>query len=208
MLHYTHPANAAHSYSVIEHLKKSQHAVIFFYCDYRDDKYASAVQVVYSLLCQILHHFRDNPFGTQAASESLIDELLERSANGVLIDDQQLSILVARIALKFPQCPLVIIDALDECKDIERLLNTLTAWSRWGWMRIFVTSRPLQIIKEKMVDISRKSVISWAQFENGISPDILKFIQTELDACDWLEEVDRNWKERIKSILSEKAEGV
>lgn len=180
--------------------------MIFFYCDFQDNESASATEVMYSLLCQMLSHLHDDGAGTRA--ESLIDDLLKEGADDIRTDMQRLPLLVARATEVFLRPPLIIIDALDQCKDVENLLDAFIDWNMRGTMRLIVTSRPLQVIKERLLDVTRISVISWDKFEEGVSVDIPPFIESKLGICDWFGALDADLKEWVKSIMAKKAEGM
>lgn len=186
---------------MIERLKKTSNPVIFFYCDLQDDRFASAAKVMHSLLCQMLRHLDDN---RKSQAEGLIKLL--KNSNACI--DNQLPSLIADAAAEFRRSPLVIIDALDECKDVKTLLDALMEWTKQGKMRFIVTSRPLQVIKEKLLDVSRILVISWDRFETGVSVDISIFIERELEGCGWFGVVDAAEKKWMMSVLLRKAEGM
>lgn len=73
--------------------------------------------------------------------------------------------------------PLVIIDALDECKDVRPLLRALMVIKTH--VRLFVTSRPLNVI---IRDLSGPVVISMDDMEGKLSADIQLHVTRELDA--------------------------
>ena len=129
-----------------------------------------------SLLSQLLRHIRDGDIDPG----ELVDELV-REKNGdtpILKNVKHLATFVSWTAKQLRHQPLVVVDTLDKCKDIEKLLDGLHILTKGG-MQLFVTSRPLQIIKDGL----RGSIpISMDKMTSVVSTDIALHITRELDS--------------------------
>ena len=81
-----------------------------------------------SLLSQLLHHIRDH--GVDPGD--FLDKILKQKSEGTLsLDDlKKLCDLLSRAASFFRYEPIIVIDALDECADIETLLPVLVTLSQ------------------------------------------------------------------------------
>ncbi|KAF8553343.1 hypothetical protein OG21DRAFT_1254816 [Imleria badia] len=93
--------------SVIESLEnslKDGEVLVFFYCDFRNERSTSAAKVMRSILSQLL----------------LSDVMLLHAR------------YVFRLAKQFSQQPFIVINALDECKNVEELLDALKESTKGG----------------------------------------------------------------------------
>lgn len=190
---------------MIENLKntlKDDEILVFFYCDFRDERSTNAAEVMRSLLSQLLQHVRHHTFGL----EDLIDNLAEEVEDGALIisDVTLLARYISRVARRFTQQPFVVIDALDECKDIEGFLDALVELTD-GDIRLFVTSRPLQVIKD---DLSGFPSISMDAMKYEVQADITLHVVRELDSHRRLRIMETGLKNEIYSALCDKADGM
>ncbi|KAN0084379.1 hypothetical protein V8E55_007883 [Tylopilus felleus] len=104
-----------------------------------------------SLLSQLLQQFHRHVVNPG----DLIDELVEVRNR----DDPPASdvVLLARYvsfaAKQFYQRPFLVVDALDECTDLQDLLDALPELRKSAVIRLFVTSRPLSIIKNGLSSV-------------------------------------------------------
>lgn len=203
----TLPADVDLSYSasVIENLKdslKDGEVLVFFYCDFRNERSTSAAEVMRSILSQLLQQF-----GWDGVNHGgLIDELLERrnQDTSAISDVMLLARYVSRIAEQFSQQPFIIIDALDECKDVEELLDALVELTKGG-LRLLATSRPLQVIRDSL---SVLPSISMDTMKCEVSADINLHVMRVLDSHRRLRLLGTNLKKEIHSVLSQKADGM
>ena len=190
---------------VVNSLKDTRHsggALGFFYCDFRNDRSTSAAEVMRSLLSQLLRHVRDENIDPG----ELVDDLV-REKNGdtpILKNVKHLATFLSRTAKQSRRQPLVVVDALDECKDIEKLLDGLLILIK-GNMRLFVTSRPLQIIKDSLRGVMS---ISMDKMSNEMSMDIALHVTRELDSRRRLRDLDLCFKMDIHSVLCDRADGM
>ncbi|KAG8215995.1 hypothetical protein J3R82DRAFT_7986 [Butyriboletus roseoflavus] len=125
----------------------------YFYCDFRNERSTSSAEVMRSLLSQLLRQLSSHI----TDPGNLIDELAIETAETVSASAMNFARYVSRTAKQFSRQPFVVLDALDECKDIEELLGALIELNKGG-IRLFVASRPLQVIKDSFL---RRS--TWTQ---------------------------------------------
>lgn len=191
--------------SVIESLKDIQQdgeVLAYFYCDFRNERSTNAAEVMRSLLSQLLQQSRRHAVDLG----HLIDQLVEERDEGALTTSSAMLLAgyLIRAASQFPRPPILVIEALDECKDITVLLNVLVE-SRKGGVRLFLTSRPLQIIKEEP---SSFPLIDMETVNYLILADIRLHVTKELDSRRRLRVLDEDWKDEIYSALCNKAGGM
>ena len=156
-----------------------------------------------SILSQLLRKLRN------AAGRDLI-ELVNDMDNRriedtwVLKHAKNMTSFVSRASRQFSRQPLVVLDALDECEDIESLLHAIRELTKGG-MRLFVTSRPLQIIRDKFHSLPS---ISMERVTKEVSVDIRLHVTREVDCDRRLRILEENLKTEILSTLQTKADGM
>jgi hypothetical protein len=190
---------------VIESIKNSLQdgeVLVYFYCDFRNERSTSAAEVMRSLLSQLLQRFHRHA----VHPGDLINELIEERDGGALIisNVMLLARYISRAAKQFNRQPLIVVDALDECTDVQGLLNAL-AELRKGGIRSFVTSRPLQIIKDSFSGLGS---IDMDMMKYEVSTDIKLHVTRELDSHRRLRIVDARLKDEMYSVLCDKANGM
>ena len=176
--------------------------LVFFYCDFRNERSTSASEVMRSLLSQLLRQLDRNMIDPG----DLIDGLTEEKKEGASTMDNvpRLARHVSHVAKQFNRRPFVVIDALDECKDVEVLLDAIMELNKGG-IRLFATSRPLQVIKDSFFHLPS---ISMEMMEYAVSTDIRLHVTKELDSHRRLRILDASLKKEIHSALCEKADGM
>ncbi|KIJ08327.1 hypothetical protein PAXINDRAFT_18537 [Paxillus involutus ATCC 200175] len=197
--------HSARSSSVIEELKSSQRdgeVLAFFYCDFHNEWSTSATEVMRSLLTQLLRLADVDSVNCRDA----VPELAKRKAEGTEppSDIKLLTRLVCQVAHQLHRRPLIIIDALDECKDVEKLLNAVKELNN-GHIQLFVTSRPERIIRDTLSDLLS---ISLQEMRDAVSADMERHITTELDSRRWLRILEPKLKKEIISALLARADGM
>ena len=197
--------DSSNSASVINYIKNSLQdgeVLAYFYCDFRNERLTSTAEVMHSLLSQLLQKFSLHAVDPVDLIESLI---AERDGGIVTINN---AILLARYVScapkQFNQQPLLVIDALDECADVEGLLEVLKELQKDS-IRAFVTSRPLQVIKDSF---SGLPLIDMDMMKYEISADIELHVRRELDSHRRLRIVGANLKNEMCFVLCEKADGM
>lgn len=198
-------ADPCFSASVIEDVMitlRNGEVLAYFYCDFRNERSTSGVEVLRSLLSQLLHQFRRH----MVDPGDLIDELIEERDEGAstISNVMVLARHVSRVAKQFPQRPSLVIDALDECKDVEVLLDALVELHKDG-IRLFVISRPLQIIKDSFLSLPS---IDMETMHYQVLADIKLHVTKELDSHRRLRIVDARLKDEIHSTLCKRAGGM
>ncbi|KAH0832912.1 hypothetical protein J3R83DRAFT_11877 [Lanmaoa asiatica] len=158
-----------------------------------------ATEVIRSLLYQLLDRYRRGK--VKLGALQVVDELVEEKRRGdtTLRDITCLSSLVSRAAGQFCQQPLIVIDALDECKDVDRLC--LLALKTMG-LRLFVSSRPIQVIKYRFGGLPYISVDKMAE---AVSADIELRVDREIDSHPRLCLLDLELKKKVRSTLCPKS---
>ena len=154
-----------------------------------------------SLLSQLLRHIRDHGVDPGDFPEKI---LKQKSEGTLSLDDLgKLCDLVSRAASFFRYEPMVVIDALDECADIEALLPPLVTLSQNN-VRLLVTSRPDQTIVNHFAGLQS---LSFEDVTKEIAADIALHIRRELDSHNRLRSPIQAMKNEIRAKLIERAEG-
>jgi len=175
--------------------------LVYFYCDFRTKRSTSAVEVMRSILALLISRLSVATLD----SEDLLDDLLKESDSHAerFYSIKGLSHYLSKVAGLCPQTPIVVVDALDECREVESLLDGLIMST--GDLRIFATSRPLQNIVSML---SPFPCISMGQMANELSADIQLHVTRELDSRPRLRTFNERLKEDIRSKLCAKADGM
>ena len=159
------------------------------------------MELMRSLLSQLLRHIRDH--GVDPGD--FPDKILKRKSEGKLsLDDlKNLCDLVSRAASFFRYEPMIVIDALDECADIEMLLPALVTLSQ-GDVRLLVTSRPDQTIVDHFTGLQS---LAFDNVTEEVAADIALHVRRELDSHSRLRSASLEMKKAIDTRLTKNAEG-
>ncbi|KAF9233738.1 hypothetical protein BU15DRAFT_66308 [Melanogaster broomeanus] len=130
--------------AVIERLSKTVTdggVLAYFYCDFRTDRSTHAFEVIRSLTTQLLRQSRENWLPA-------FKDLVARKSNGSPppVDLEMLyNFLLNTLRLHHDanDRPVLVIDALDECKDYVKLVELFERLHKEGYCRLFTTSRRL-----------------------------------------------------------------
>ena len=195
-----------HSASVIQGVKNTLQdgePVVFFYCDFREERTTRAGVVMCSILSQLLRKLRN---GTGRGLIKLVDDIVNGQTEGSLVLKHAGSMapFVSRAARQFSRQPFIILDALDECQDVESLLHAIRELTNGG-IRLLVTSRPLQIIRDKFHDLP---FISMDRMAKEVSADIRLHVTREIDRDRRLRILEEKLKTEILITLQTKADGM
>ena len=154
-----------------------------------------------SLLSQLLRHIGDGGVDPGELPNKILEE---KSEGTLLLDDlDKLCNLVSRTASFFRYEPIIVIDALDECADIEALLCALVTLHEAD-VRLLVTSRPDQNIARHFAGLRSLSLENVAE---ELAADIALHIRREVDSHDRLRSAEPVMKSEIHAKLNERAEG-
>ncbi|KAF8127009.1 hypothetical protein EV363DRAFT_502003 [Boletus edulis] len=191
--------------SVIDGIKgtlQDRESLVFFYCDFRDERTTIAAAAMCSILSQLLRKLRN---GTGRDLIQLVNDIENRLTEGSLVKHTRSIVpFVSRAARQFRQQPFLVLDALDECQDVENLLIALCELKKGG-MRPFVTSRPLHNIRDKFRDLPS---ISMDKMAKQVSADIGLHITREIDSDRRLRRLEGKLKMEILYMLRDKADGM
>ena len=192
------------SASTIEHLKntlRDGEVMVFFYCNFRNELSRSSTQLMRSLLSQLFCHIDDHGIDPG----DLPNKILEGKSKGTLSLNNlnKLCDLVSDAASCFLWNPVIVIDALDECSDIEALLDALITLNL-GDVRLLVTSRPDPIITRHF---SRLPSLSFESVTKELAVDISLHIGRVFESHKQLRSADAEMRREIQSGLNGKAEG-
>ena len=156
-------------------------------------------------MCSLLAQLTTQLCAIMKNPEYLLDELLKaaKSRLAPFYNPKGVSRYLSKVARSCPRKPLVVVDALDECKGVESLLDGLLM--SHGDVQIFVTTRPLQNI---MHMVSHFPCISMDKMANELSADILLHVTRELDSRARLRSFNGRVREEIRSKLCAKADGM
>ncbi|KIJ63621.1 hypothetical protein HYDPIDRAFT_41029, partial [Hydnomerulius pinastri MD-312] len=187
--------------AVVDNLSRNlehNETLAYFYCDFRNSRCTSAMEVLRSLTAQLLRQAKTNWLPS-------FSELVKRKDRGAgpPADVDILSDLL-RSAAKLHSRPIVVVDALDECDDLRELLRALVGLND-GHCRFFVTSRMAISINEAFTDLPSISLndYGWAAHK-----DMEFHIRTELESRDRLKTLKEDLKKEIRDRLIQKADGM
>ena len=192
------------SASTIEHLKNTLEkgeVVVFFYCDFQNKRSMSATEVTRSLLSQLIRHLRD----LRVDPGDLPDKILKEKSEGTLLltDLNKLRHFVSRAANCFHPEPIIVIDAVDECVDIEGLSGALATLGEDD-VRLLVTSRPDQTMKGHF---ARYPSLPLEDVAKELAEDIELHVNRELESRKQLSCASGEMKNGVRAELTRQADG-
>jgi len=114
---------AASVINSIQNTMDEDELLAFFYCDFRNERSTVAAEVMRSLLSQLLQGLGD--LGIDPGDILAVLGKEKRQKYTILGKSKRLAALASRVAKQYPRPPLIVVDALDECEDIENLLSSL-----------------------------------------------------------------------------------
>ncbi|KAG0699162.1 hypothetical protein DFH29DRAFT_1015684 [Suillus ampliporus] len=144
----------------------------YFYCDFRDEQTTIAAAVLRSLVVQLLRQSKDDQITKIRAPEQQ-----DSNAKGDLIflrkqGSNNLTESVPR--------PVLVIDALDECKDHRDLLGYLVTLAEDARLRLFVTGRIEPDIEDALHHLPTVSLKNEAeQMQEDIRVHITEQLKTQ-----------------------------
>ncbi|KAG0691812.1 hypothetical protein DFH29DRAFT_1010121 [Suillus ampliporus] len=189
----------------------------YFYCDFRDEQTTIAAAVLRSLVVQLLQQSTTEEWVTKTrapkrgksdAEDNLITlrklGMQKWSGRRCPADLGVLRDLLVE-ASKLVVRPVLVIDALDECKDHHDLLGHLVKLAEDSRIRIFVTSRIEPDIKDALHHLS---TISLKDKADKMQDDIRVHITEQLKTQKRLSRLPETLRTMILEKLLEKAEDV
>ncbi|KAF8695674.1 hypothetical protein AX14_001763 [Amanita brunnescens Koide BX004] len=151
---------------VVEDLKSyfsTDAFVAYFYCDYKSDKKTLPMNILRSLLCQLISGF-------QPPLPPTVADLLETCSSASSPRTSLLTNIISKITNEYSTVSFVI-DGMDECRDRAEILPELHQLS--GCIRLFITSRDEDDIRESFQHY-RKRELSISR--NDTSRDIERLV--------------------------------
>ncbi|KAG2120291.1 hypothetical protein BD769DRAFT_1777642 [Suillus cothurnatus] len=186
----------------------------YFYCNFRDDRTTNAAAVLRSLIVQLLQQSKDDWITRisekhEPNTERNLDSLrnLWKQQHDVKSHPTDLGFLRKLLieASTLVCRPILVIDALDECKDYPDLVGHFVNLAEDARLRLFVTGRSEQDIQEAFHDLPTLSLKDSAE---QMKADIHAHITEQLKTQKRLSRLPNELKETILGKLSGKAEGM
>ncbi|KAE9371550.1 hypothetical protein N431DRAFT_484077 [Stipitochalara longipes BDJ] len=171
----------------------------YFYFDFNDSENSKSESLIRSLIVQLI--------GKMTSTFSIMEKTFAKYQDGAFQPRMtDLLAVLAEILLDFNNV-YVVIDALDECTDLDQVLELLTNMQSWSMdhLHILVTSRLLPDIREALLALTT-SVIPLD--ESLIDADILLFITHRLETDRSLAKWPLDVRDLIQSTLSHGAGGM
>ncbi|KAG2076222.1 hypothetical protein BDR04DRAFT_1149271 [Suillus decipiens] len=186
--------------SVIDEIKGSSEAepqtLSYFYCNFRDERTTNAAAVLRSLIVQLLQQSKDDwitkvsgqqESNTRRHFDSLRDLWQQkRDAKTYPTDLEFLRKILIEVSTLVHR-PVLVIDALDECKNYSDLAGHLVNLTEDAQLRLFVTGRSEPEIQDTFNDLPTLSLKDSAE-------------QMKADICAHITEQLKNQK-RVSSRL-------
>jgi len=182
--------------AVIEEIKQTSLPLAYFYRDFREQRTIDGPTILRSLFVQLL----------QSASvdwTSHFSDIVQRQKEGLSppADMDALYNLVMRVS-KLHDQPILVIDALGECKQVHELVRRLPRLGKDGQLGLFVTSRTEQIIIEEFRTVPLIALNDMLLF---FQDDINAYIEKELSVRKRFSRFSLDHKQEIRSTLGQKA---
>lgn len=187
--------------SIISHFLQQPEAssrdFAYFYCDFRSKETIQSPNVIRTLIAQLL---------TLANTDGLNHLLGMKRSPGSLTDNTppvSISELVDTLVevLKTAHMPILVVDALDECDDVVKLLPHLVTVCDRVDVRMLVTSRDYINIREHL---SNTPTISLAHIVESLKADIRDYVISSLKNT----KMDNETRTMVIKALTEKANGM
>ena len=170
----------------------------YFYCDVSDAKKRGVTDILSSLVVHLL--------AWEPSDQSVLDKTYEDCMEGSSKpSDDRLKEILRQFISGF-EMAYILIDALDECLDVEDTLvfmETLHAWDL-RQCHFLVTSRKEQHITQSMM-LTKPMEID--MYQMPIDDDIAKYIDFMLHSSE-LKRWGTNEKDLIRKAILEKAKGM
>ena len=174
-----------------------QLALVYFYCNFGDLESRKPATVLCTLVAEFIRAGWTEEIGG-------LMKMKQTKGPRAPSDLDELSGLL-RKATKFFKKSIIVVDALDECDDVESLLEHLVRLPHGGNVKLFLTSRKEQEIYELLKDVP---YISLKDETNSLQSDMYKHISTELRKRRHLARLPAKLKQQIVDVLLTKADGM
>jgi hypothetical protein len=191
------------SSTIVQHFKEyckspPDHGCAYFYFTFRDPSKQTCEALLKSLVIQL------------ASQTTQPDVELEKLYAQYHPSKPQLESLVStlrHLISGFTEV-YVIIDALDECTEVEKLLKTVQAFSDWEipGLHLLATSRPEKVIKDVLNRPDICNIPMDNKFENDIRVHVRAQLQVDLSLKRWSSKPEI--QAEIEACLVGKAHGM
>lgn len=188
----------------MDYCNEPTHSLAYFYCSFTDTKKQNPLNLIGSLVAQIVKNLPRIP-------NTLLKLHDQHRKEGFSMDDMKKEF---QSILKLSGQTFVVIDALDECPkgDIDKsrskvlaLLIELLGWALPN-LHILVTSRREPDIDKALTSLENLSSISIQTHQ--VQPDIHKYIKSQLANDPEVKNYPSLIKEEIENTLAEQAHGM
>lgn len=178
-------------------------AVIYFYFDFNDIEKQLCEKMIRSFITQLSTRCSSTPQALEALFSSCMNG--ERPP---VVDN--LMTVLKQIIQEFDET-FVVLDALDECKDRQKLLEFIERINEWkfGRLHILVTSRRISDIEESLgplIHEQGKICIQSALVNNDIRTYIHERLRTDRKLKRWQKRPEI--QQEIETALMNKADGM
>ncbi|KAK0387224.1 hypothetical protein NLU13_5537 [Sarocladium strictum] len=174
-------------------IEKPDTLLAYYYFDYQDHKSHAPLNVVSSLLRQLLEQLPELP----APVEELYEARIKSDGNQLLEYERLLQVICQTEGATY-----LVFDALDECGDLKYVLDLLKKLGQLENCRILVTSRP---------HVCRQLPPSFPCFELEIKAqdeDIKRYILEQCDAANIHQVADDYFIHQLVEKLTQSASGM
>ena len=172
----------------------------YFYCDVSDAKKRGVTDILTSLVVHLL--------AGQPSDQTVLDKAYEDCMEGSSKpSDNRLLEALRQFTSAFEKT-YILIDALDECLDVEDTLEFIETLHGWDLMQchLLVTSRKEQQITGSMM-LTKPMEIDMYQMPVH-NHDIAKYLDFMLHSSSELKRWGTNEKNLIRKVMLEKAKGM
>lgn len=192
-------AKVVHHFQLKLKHQNQNEQLAFFFCDFRNSNFQEARNVIGSLvaqLCALIGWFPPE-----------LENSFNQSINGAGKDIAPVLPILADALISLAQRSniLLLIDALDECRNSSEITNVLNSIKQETGIKTFVTSRDESYIKNSLGNCIR---IRLETRGDEVSDDIRSYIQSRLDTEAKLQWLSSSFKENIRKTLLSKSGGM
>ncbi|KAK3994869.1 ankyrin repeat-containing domain protein [Cladorrhinum sp. PSN332] len=179
-----------------ERTERSQVAIAFIYCDYRDPTTKSEVEILSSITRQLAEQCKPLPLEVRTFRDRYAGKMTRPSV------EERLA-LIRFLAQRFRRT-YILIDALDECPKENRLRFLNLARKLESFVRLLITCRPFVDLQGKFSNLFRLDIVAHES-------DIQAYLESMIDKDEEMQCYavrDPNLKRDIIKSLLAKADGM
>lgn len=162
---------------LIDHYRRQQTNLVYFFCKNSDEDKNTATSIIRSLLYQLLEVIEGPEYRSPLSHE--IQIAMENSGQHRAVKFDTLWSLFAAHIRNMSQ-PLVVLDALDECKEPKMLIQKLRDLSESCGIKVIITSRNEAHIRKLLGEKLSLEIRS-----EDIDADIRAYIKAKVSKPSW-----------------------